>query len=104
MRWKDQIFGELSCNLSATPPSEGNFSRLPISPLDLGEGLEAEAFAGREVCDDDLLGVLIGGLVDIEVTRLPLALFDAGLWPGGIGEAEPSRHIAHGSEKSVISV
>ena len=97
------MFGELSCNLSTTPPSQGNFSRLPIA-TNLGEGLEAEAFAGREVCDDYLLGVLIGGVVDIEVTRLPLALFDAGLWPGGIGEAEPSRHIAHGSEKSVISV
>jgi hypothetical protein len=96
------MFGELSCNLSTTPPSQGNFSRLPIA-TNLGEGLEAEAFAGREVCDDYLLGVLIGGVVDIEVTRLPLAL-SMPAYGRESGEVAPSRHIAHGSEKSVISV
>jgi len=38
----------------------------------LERGLKAEAFAGREISgEDDLLDVVIGELVDIEVTRQP---------------------------------
>jgi hypothetical protein len=63
---------------------------------------------GREVGgEDDFLDVLIGELVDIEVTRQPssqsaIGVFDSAFLPGGIGVTEPGRHIAHGSEEPVL--
>jgi len=58
---------------SATASSEADldvFSK--FGEDDLERCLEAEAFTGREIGgEDDLLDVLIGDLVDIEVTRQP---------------------------------
>ena len=46
------------------------FSKFGVDGLE--RCLEAEAFAGREIGgEDDLLDVVIGELVDIEVTRQP---------------------------------
>jgi hypothetical protein len=68
--------------------------------------LEAEALAGREIGgEDDLLHVVIGELVDIEVTWQPssssaIGAFDATFLPGGIGVTEPGHHIAHDLRRS----
>ena len=82
------------------------FSKFGVDGLE--RCLEAEAFAGREISgEDDLLDVVIGELVDIEVTRQPssssaIGVFDAAFLPGGIGVAEPGRHIAHGSQQRML--
>jgi hypothetical protein len=74
----------------------------------LERGFEAEAFSRCEIGGvDDVLDFLVGDAVDVDVARQPapesaIGVFDAALLPGGIGVAEPCRHVAHVSQQAVL--
>src|SRR5829696_9518988 len=94
---------------SATDLSKADlhvFSKLFDDGLERGQ--EAKAFSGRQIGGhDDVLDFFVGHLINVEMTRQPapssaVGVFDAACLPGGIGVAEPRRHVAHGTQQGVL--